>query len=170
MPIKAELHQRYKKCLGTYEPTRACENICTIIKELGQFLTPDQMTDLLLVAVENLREHHEDINEASRAILNAILKNFKHSLKTKVPEIVGRLHFQLSTISHPHKRQEVMMALCLLAHDFLEEVTTGLLNCQLPLDRYRTSQWPGYSKFLSLRFLSPLPPEKPQIGSGYLVM
>lgn len=32
MPIKAELHQRYKKCLGTYEPTRACENICTIIK------------------------------------------------------------------------------------------------------------------------------------------
>ncbi|XP_019356791.1 PREDICTED: maestro heat-like repeat-containing protein family member 7 [Gavialis gangeticus] len=141
MAIKAELHQRYKKCLGTYEPMRACENICTIIKELGQFLTPDQMTDLLLVAVENVREHREEINEASRAILNAILKNFKHSLKTKVPEIVGRLHSQLSTISHPHKWQEVMMVLGLLAHDFLEEVTTGLLNCQLPLDRNAVGMW-----------------------------
>uniref|UniRef100_A0A7M4ECL0 Maestro heat like repeat family member 7 n=1 Tax=Crocodylus porosus TaxID=8502 RepID=A0A7M4ECL0_CROPO len=111
------------------------------LQELGQFLTPDQMTDLLLVAVENLREHREEISEASRAILNAILKNFKHSLKTKVPEIVGRLHSQLSTISHPHKWQEVMMALCLLAHDFLEEVTTGLLNCQLPLDRNAVGMW-----------------------------
>uniref|UniRef100_A0A674HWQ6 Maestro-like HEAT-repeats domain-containing protein n=1 Tax=Terrapene triunguis TaxID=2587831 RepID=A0A674HWQ6_9SAUR len=53
----------------------------------------------------------------------------------------GICHSQLRAIHHSHARQVVMMALCLLARAFMEEVSTALLKCPLPLDRDAAGMW-----------------------------
>ncbi|XP_065265354.1 maestro heat-like repeat-containing protein family member 7 [Emys orbicularis] len=133
--VTAVLHQMPKEILGIYEPTRTCENISEIVKRFGQFLSPDQMADLLLTAVESLKEANESTIEASKTILNVILEKYKQKIQMEVPKIVDRIHSQLRAIHHSHARQVVMMALCLLARAFMEEVSTALLKCPLPLDR-----------------------------------
>uniref|UniRef100_A0A8C8SXL8 Maestro-like HEAT-repeats domain-containing protein n=1 Tax=Pelusios castaneus TaxID=367368 RepID=A0A8C8SXL8_9SAUR len=47
----------------------------------------------------------------------------------------------LNSIHHSHARQVVMMALCVLAHAFMKEVSTALLKCPLPLDRDAAGMW-----------------------------
>ncbi|XP_043408689.1 maestro heat-like repeat-containing protein family member 7 isoform X10 [Chelonia mydas] len=133
--VTAVLHQMPKEILGIYEPTRTCQNISEIVKGFGQFLSPDQMADLLLTAVESLKKANESTIEASKTILNVILEKYKHKIQMKVPKIVDRIHSQLRAIHHSHARQVVMMALCLLARAFMEEVSKALLKCPLPLDR-----------------------------------
>ncbi|XP_043408690.1 maestro heat-like repeat-containing protein family member 7 isoform X11 [Chelonia mydas] len=132
--VTAVLHQMPKEILGIYEPTRTCQNISEIVKGFGQFLSPDQMADLLLTAVESLKKANESTIEASKTILNVILEKYKHKIQMKVPKIVDRIHSQLRAIHHSHARQVVMMALCLLARAFMEEVSKALLKCPLPLD------------------------------------
>uniref|UniRef100_A0A8C3H6P2 Maestro-like HEAT-repeats domain-containing protein n=1 Tax=Chrysemys picta bellii TaxID=8478 RepID=A0A8C3H6P2_CHRPI len=51
------------------------------------------------------------------------------------------IHSQLRAIHHSHARQVVMMALCLLARAFMEEVSTALLKCPLPLDKDAAGMW-----------------------------
>ncbi|XP_043376461.1 maestro heat-like repeat-containing protein family member 7 isoform X3 [Dermochelys coriacea] len=133
--VTAVLHQMPKEILGIYEPTRTCQNISEIVKRFGQFLSPDQIADLLLTAVESLKKANESTIEASKTILNVILEKYKHKIQMKVPKILDRIHSQLRAIHHSHARQVVMMALCLLARAFMEEVSTALLKCPLPLDR-----------------------------------
>ncbi|XP_077679636.1 maestro heat-like repeat-containing protein family member 7 isoform X5 [Eretmochelys imbricata] len=132
--VTAMLHQMPKEILGIYEPTRTCHNISEIVKGFGQFLSPDEMADLLLTAVESLKKANESTIEASKTILNVILEKYKHKIQMKVPKIVDRIHSQLRAIHHSHARQVVMTALCLLARAFMEEVSTALLKCPLPLD------------------------------------
>ncbi|XP_044882106.1 maestro heat-like repeat-containing protein family member 7 isoform X5 [Mauremys mutica] len=144
--VTAVLHQMPQKILGIYKPTRTCENISEIVKRFGQFLSPDQMADLLLTAVESLKEASESTIEASKTILNVILEKYKQKIQMEVPKIVDRIHSQLRAIHHSHARQVVMMALCLLAHAFLEEVSTALLKCPLPLDRDAAGMWRTLAK------------------------
>nr|XP_042707452.1 maestro heat-like repeat-containing protein family member 7 [Chrysemys picta bellii] len=107
----------------------------------GQFLSPDQMADLLLTVVESLKEANESTIEASKTILNVILEKYKQKIQMEVPKIVDRIHSQLRAIHHSHARQVVMMALCLLARAFMEEVSTALLKCPLPLDKDAAGMW-----------------------------
>ncbi|CAM2119024.1 unnamed protein product [Caretta caretta] len=144
--VTAMLHQMPKEILGIYEPTRTCQNISEIVKGFGQFLSPDQMADLLLTAVESLKKANESTIEASKTILNVILEKYKHKIQMKVPKIVDRIHSQLRAIHHSHGRQVVMMALCLLARAFMEEVSTALLKCPLPLDRDAAGMWRTLAK------------------------
>ncbi|CAM5162660.1 unnamed protein product [Natator depressus] len=144
--VTAVLHQMPKEILGIYEPTRTCQNISEIVKGFGQFLSPDQMADLLLTAVESLKKANESTIEASKTILNVILEKYKHKIQMKVPKIVDRIHSQLRAIHHSHARQVVMMALCLLARAFMEEVSTALLKCPLPLDRDAAGMWRTLAK------------------------
>ncbi|KAM7162955.1 LOW QUALITY PROTEIN: maestro heat-like repeat-containing protein family member 7, partial [Macrochelys suwanniensis] len=139
--VTSVLHQMPKEILGIYEPTRTCQNISEIVKRFGQFLSPDQMADLLLTAVESLKEANESTIEASKTILNVILEKYKQKIEMEVPKIVDRIHSQLRAIHHSHARQVVMMALCLLAHAFMEEVSTALLECPLPLDSDAAGMW-----------------------------
>ncbi|KAM9130366.1 maestro heat-like repeat-containing protein family member 7 isoform 2-T2 [Pangshura tecta] len=144
--VTAVLHQMPKKILGIYEPTRTCENISEIVKRFGQFLSPDQMADLLLTAVESLKEANESTIEASKTILNVILEKYNQKIQMEVPKIVDRIHSQLRAIHHSHARQVVMMALCLLARAFMEEVSRALLKCPLPLDRDAAEMWRTLAK------------------------
>uniref|UniRef100_A0A8C4WE18 HEAT repeat-containing protein 7A n=1 Tax=Gopherus evgoodei TaxID=1825980 RepID=A0A8C4WE18_9SAUR len=52
----------------------------------------------------------------------------------------------LQAIHHSHARQVVMMTLCLLARAFMEEVSTALLKCPLPLDRDAAGMWRTLAK------------------------
>uniref|UniRef100_A0A8C0IUH0 Uncharacterized protein n=1 Tax=Chelonoidis abingdonii TaxID=106734 RepID=A0A8C0IUH0_CHEAB len=58
----------------------------------------------------------------------------------------NRIHAQLRAIHHSHARQVVMMALCLLARAFMEEVSTALLKCPLLLDRDAAGMWRTLAK------------------------
>ncbi|XP_074859592.1 maestro heat-like repeat-containing protein family member 7 isoform X2 [Carettochelys insculpta] len=131
-PAIAVLHQISKEKWGSYEPTRTGHHISEIVQRFGQFLSPEQVTDLLLTAVESLKEASEGTMEASKTILNVLLEKYKW--KIQVPKIVGKIHSQLRALHHSHARQVVIMAVCLLACAFMEEVSTALLKCPLPLD------------------------------------
>uniref|UniRef100_A0A452HVI8 Uncharacterized protein n=1 Tax=Gopherus agassizii TaxID=38772 RepID=A0A452HVI8_9SAUR len=114
--------------------------LVVFLQRFRQFLSPDQMADLLLTAVERLKEANESTIEASRTILNVILEKYKQKIQMEVDPS------QLRAIHHSHARQVVMMTLCLLARAFMEEVSTALLKCPLPLDRDAAGMWRTLAK------------------------
>ncbi|XP_075792155.1 maestro heat-like repeat-containing protein family member 7 isoform X1 [Pelodiscus sinensis] len=140
-PVTAVLHPMSKENWDIYEPTRTCQNISEIVKRFGQFLSSEQMTDLLLTALESLKEANESTIEASKTILTVLLEKYKWKIQKQVPKIVDRIHSQLRAIHYSHPRQAVMMALCRLACAFMEEVSTVLLKYPLPLDRDAAGMW-----------------------------
>ncbi|XP_074859593.1 maestro heat-like repeat-containing protein family member 7 isoform X3 [Carettochelys insculpta] len=80
-PAIAVLHQISKEKWGSYEPTRTGHHISEIVQRFGQFLSPEQVTDLLLTAVESLKEASEGTMEASKTILNVLLEKYKWKIQ-----------------------------------------------------------------------------------------
>ncbi|XP_064372311.1 maestro heat-like repeat-containing protein family member 7 [Dromaius novaehollandiae] len=64
-------------------------NFLELIKELGQLLTPDQLTDLILTVTGGLKEASESNMEASKAALTLILNKYKHGLQAQV--VISRM-------------------------------------------------------------------------------
>uniref|UniRef100_A0A670I5P8 Maestro-like HEAT-repeats domain-containing protein n=1 Tax=Podarcis muralis TaxID=64176 RepID=A0A670I5P8_PODMU len=54
----------------------------------------------------------------------------------KVPEIVDKIYQQLGSIYQYQDRQIMMWVLAQLAHTYMAEVCSALLQCPLPIDRY----------------------------------
>ncbi|XP_063155920.1 maestro heat-like repeat-containing protein family member 7 [Candoia aspera] len=147
--LKAEQHQMYQKTLGIYDPTQPLQNITQIIKEFELHLTSPQMTELLLTALGCLREANRSTTSASYAITSVILESYKPSLQNQVPEIVGKIYQQLGFIYSFQDRQIMMRVMSQLAHSYMAEVCSALLQCPFPLDRFAAEMWYGLTKSCS---------------------
>ncbi|XP_010213736.1 PREDICTED: tetratricopeptide repeat protein 4 [Tinamus guttatus] len=136
---KAE--QEQEENLDLLESPETHTKFLEIIKDLGQLLTPDQLTDLILTVTGSLKEASESSIEASKAALTLILNKYKHGLQAKVPTLVFGFYQHLGSLQRSRARHAVLTWLFLLAHAFMEEATTALLSFQLPLDKDAAAMW-----------------------------
>ncbi|GAB1288701.1 Maestro heat-like repeat-containing protein family member 7 [Apodemus speciosus] len=140
---KKELYENNKRFLGPYNPVSPCQNILRVIAEFGDFLGPQQVRDLLLAALEGLKDISEtqgkDSGEmmqlASEVMLSSVLEWYRHRALEVIPEIMQGIYLQLSHIQEPRAREVALLPISFLASSFMTEVVVALLMCPLPLDR-----------------------------------
>ncbi|XP_074121952.1 maestro heat-like repeat-containing protein family member 7 [Sminthopsis crassicaudata] len=146
---KLELYESNKRFLGPYNPVSPCQNILRVIAEFGDFLGPQQVKDLLLAALEGLRDDQEtpakDTAEmmqlASEVTLSSVLEWYRHRVLEVIPEIMNGIYVHLSAIHEPRAREVALLPISLLASSFMTEVVVALLMCPLPLDSNGAEMW-----------------------------
>ncbi|MBZ3890897.1 Maestro heat-like repeat-containing protein family member 7 [Sciurus carolinensis] len=146
---KKELYESNKRFLGPYNPVSPCQNILRVIAEFGDFLGPQQVKDLLLAALEGLKDGSEargkDSGEmmqlASEVTLSSVLEWYRHRALEVIPEIMQGIYMQLSHIQEPRAREVALLPVSLLASSFMTEVVVALLMCPLPLDSNGAEMW-----------------------------
>ncbi|XP_060089002.1 maestro heat-like repeat-containing protein family member 7 [Heteronotia binoei] len=144
--LNTEQHQILKEKLDFYDPIRPCQNITKILKEFGPFLTSRQMTELLLTATGYLRETRISTYGASYTTTNVILEHYKHKLHDQVPEIVHKIYQQLGSTHQFQGRQIMLTVISSLAHSYMAEVCSALLQCPFPMDRCAADIWRALTK------------------------
>ncbi|XP_021490955.1 maestro heat-like repeat-containing protein family member 7 isoform X3 [Meriones unguiculatus] len=146
---KTELYENNKHFLGPYNPVSPCQNILRVIAEFGDFLGPQQVRDLLLAALEGLKDISEaqgkDAGEmmqlASEVMLSSVLEWYRHRAMEVIPEIMQGIYMQLSHIQEPRAREVALLPISFLASSFMTEVVVALLMCPLPLDSNGAEMW-----------------------------
>ncbi|XP_051027693.1 maestro heat-like repeat-containing protein family member 7 [Acomys russatus] len=146
---KKELYENNKRFLGPYNPVSPCQNILRVIAEFGDFLGPQQVRDLLLAALEGLKDISEtqgkDSGEmmqlASEVTLSSVLEWYRHRALEVIPEIMQGIYVQLSHIQEPRAREVALLPISFLASSFMTEVVVALLMCPLPLDSNGAEMW-----------------------------
>ncbi|XP_007480595.1 maestro heat-like repeat-containing protein family member 7 isoform X1 [Monodelphis domestica] len=144
-----ELYESNKRFLGPYNPVSPCQNILRVIAEFGDFLGPQQVKDLLLAALEGLRDDQEtptkDTAEmmqlASEVTLSSVLEWYRHRVLEVIPEIMNGIYVHLHGIHEPRAREVALLPISLLASSFMTEVVIALLMCPLPLDSNGAEMW-----------------------------
>nr|XP_034959523.1 maestro heat-like repeat-containing protein family member 7 isoform X3 [Zootoca vivipara]XP_034959524.1 maestro heat-like repeat-containing protein family member 7 isoform X3 [Zootoca vivipara] len=152
--LEAEEIQLCEEILGSYDPTLSHQNITHIIQEFLPYLTALQITELLLTAIDCLKEANKSTTAASRDITSVILQRYMHRLHRQVPEIVDKIYQQLGSIYQYQDRQIMMEILAQLAHAYMAEVCSALLQCPLPIDRYASEMWHVLTKTCSYNDLT----------------
>ncbi|ERE83025.1 HEAT repeat-containing protein 8 [Cricetulus griseus] len=146
---KKELYENNKRFLGPYNPVSPCQNILRVIAEFGDFLGPQQIKDLLLAALEGLKDVSEtqgkDSREmmqlASEVMLSSVLEWYRHRALEVIPEIMQGIYLQLGHIQEPRAREVALLPISFLASSFMTEVVVALLMCPLPLDSNGAEMW-----------------------------
>ncbi|XP_005072233.1 maestro heat-like repeat-containing protein family member 7 [Mesocricetus auratus] len=146
---KKELYESNKRFLGPYNPVSPCQNILRVIAEFGDFLGPQQVKDLLLAALEGLKDISEtrgkDSGEmmqlASEVTLSSVLEWYRHRALEVIPEIMQGIYLQLGHIQEPRAREVALLPISFLANSFMTEVVVALLMCPLPLDSNGAEMW-----------------------------
>ncbi|CAH6790605.1 maestro heat-like repeat-containing protein family member 7 [Phodopus roborovskii] len=146
---KKELYENNKRFLGPYNPVSPCQNILRVIAEFGDFLGPQQVKDLLLAALEGLKDISEaqgkDSGEmmqlASEVTLSSVLEWYRHRALEVIPEIMQGIYVQLGHIQEPRTREVALLPISFLASSFMTEVVVALLMCPLPLDSNGAEMW-----------------------------
>ncbi|XP_043818716.1 maestro heat-like repeat-containing protein family member 7 [Dromiciops gliroides] len=146
---KLELYESNKRFLGPYNPVSPCQNILRVISEFGDFLGPQEVKDLLLAALEGLRDDQEtpakDTAEmmqlASEVTLSSVLEWYRHRVLEVIPDIMNGIYVHLSAIHELRAREVALLPISLLASSFMTEVVVALLMCPLPLDSNGAEMW-----------------------------
>uniref|UniRef100_A0A4X2KC16 Maestro heat like repeat family member 7 n=1 Tax=Vombatus ursinus TaxID=29139 RepID=A0A4X2KC16_VOMUR len=146
---KLELYKSNKRFLGPYNPVSPCQNILRMIAEFGDFLGPQQVKDLLLAALEGLRDDQETPSKdtaemmqlASEVTLSSVLEWYRHRVLEVIPDIMNGIYMHLSSIHEPRAREVALLPISLLASSFMTEVVIALLMCPLPLDSNGAEMW-----------------------------
>nr|XP_020832577.1 maestro heat-like repeat-containing protein family member 7 isoform X1 [Phascolarctos cinereus] len=146
---KLELYKSSKRFLGPYNPVSPCQNILRVIAEFGDFLRPQQVKDLLLAALEGLRDDQETPSKdtaemmqlASEVTLSSVLEWYRYRVLEVIPDIMNGIYMHLSSIHEPRAREVALLPISLLASSFMTEVVIALLMCPLPLDSNGAEMW-----------------------------
>ncbi|XP_062834362.1 maestro heat-like repeat-containing protein family member 7 isoform X9 [Anolis carolinensis] len=140
----------WMKSAQVHERARAVKTYVFLLKfaatypkfdEFEPFLSSKQMTELLLMAIDCLKEANRHTTAASHAITSVILEFYEHKLHEQVPEIVDKIYQQLGSIYQLRDRQIMMRVLTHLTHTYMEEVCNALLQCPFPIDRFSAEMW-----------------------------
>ncbi|KAH0618583.1 hypothetical protein JD844_017934 [Phrynosoma platyrhinos] len=139
--LEVDQYEMSKRILGIYNPVRPHQNAVQIIKEFEPHLTSKQMAEILLTALDYLKEANRHMTAASHTITSVIMECYKHKLHEQVPEIVDKIYQQLGSIYQFQDRHIMLKVISHLAHTYMAEVCNALLNCPFPIDRFSAEMW-----------------------------
>ncbi|XP_026512646.1 maestro heat-like repeat-containing protein family member 6 [Terrapene carolina triunguis] len=153
---EGESAKTYRGFNTSVSPQQEEKSNYEIYEESGPLAT---VTSQILVAVAGLRDTVKTNAQAAAVMLTSVLKEQRHNIKEKVPEIMDIIYFHLQAIQEASARQAAMGAVCLLAEKHTREVVSALLRLSLPCDSHVSQIWEALGrakKSVSLRVLAEL--------------
>ncbi|CAM4616346.1 unnamed protein product [Lepidochelys kempii] len=115
-------------------------NTSNIAMMFGKYFNPSERMDVLLTAIEGMRDTSVHDSVAARHVLHVILWVPSPSLE-RVSEAVMSVYHNLDSISEPLAQQQLLKALVVLGDQYSEEVVTTLLGCSLSCDSVAVEMW-----------------------------
>ncbi|CAM4318232.1 unnamed protein product [Lepidochelys olivacea] len=115
-------------------------NTSNIAMMFGKYFNPSERMDVLLTAIEGMRDTSVHDSVAARHVLHVILWVPSPSLE-RVSEAVTSVYHNLDSISEPLAQQQLLKALVVLGDQYSEEVVTTLLGCSLSCDSVAVEMW-----------------------------
>ncbi|CAM4620679.1 unnamed protein product [Lepidochelys kempii] len=111
-----------------------------LFQMFGKYFNPSERMDVLLTAIEGMRDTSVHDSVAARHVLHVILWVPSPSLE-RVSEAVTSVYHNLDSISEPLAQQQLLKALVVLGDQYSEEVVTTLLGCSLSCDSVAVEMW-----------------------------
>ncbi|CAM4619534.1 unnamed protein product [Lepidochelys kempii] len=129
-------------CSVQLEPHWAAKGVSLagLFQMFGKYFNPSERMDVLLTAIEGMRDTSVHDSVAARHVLHVILWVPSPSLE-RVSEAVTSVYHNLDSISEPLAQQQLLKALVVLGDQYSEEVVTTLLGCSLSCDSVSVEMW-----------------------------
>ncbi|KAK4806336.1 hypothetical protein QYF61_017205 [Mycteria americana] len=135
-----QLHWEPETTSWLYSPTTA-----DFTMEFANYLQPSERTDIVLVAIEAMRDSSIFDKEAARKMLDLVMRNPDFWL-ADVPKIMKCIHKNLECINRESARQSVQSLLLLLTNRYATQVVVSLLKFSPPGDSPAGSARPAAAK------------------------
>ncbi|XP_077792007.1 maestro heat-like repeat family member 5 [Podarcis muralis] len=132
-------------------------DISKVAKAFGEHLTPSQINEVVLKAIDNLTVEDRVISQASGKLLSSFLEECGVDMED-LPIVVKEIHNQLHRISDTRTKDETLTAVVNLAAKRLNPVVDTLLDCSLECDESAAAIWKALvsNPYSSSKLLRPL--------------
>ncbi|XP_061467097.1 maestro heat-like repeat family member 5 [Rhineura floridana] len=138
-------------------PTIFYNNISKVAKAFGEHLTPSQITDLALKAIDSLTHEDKAISQAAGILLSSFLEECGMDMED-LPMIIKEIYHHLERIIDPVTKEQTLKAVCNLASKRLNGVVDILLECSLECDDSVAEIWKALvaDPYSNIKLMRPL--------------
>ncbi|KAH0627788.1 hypothetical protein JD844_008130 [Phrynosoma platyrhinos] len=132
-------------------------NIAKVAQAFGEHLNSNQITDVVLKAIESLTHEDKSISQAAGVLLSSFLEECGMDMED-LPMIVKEIYNHLPHISDPTTKEETLRAVCNLAAKRLNGVVDILLECSVECDDNVAEIWKALvaDPYANMKLIRPL--------------
>ncbi|XP_026573479.1 maestro heat-like repeat-containing protein family member 6 [Pseudonaja textilis] len=133
------------------------DNIPKMAKAFGEHLTPSQLTDVILKALEVVTNSNKNISQAAGLLLNSFMKECGMEME-ELPMILREMYVCLPNILDPSTKEDIIIAVCHLASKRANRVVDTILEVLVECDGTARELWRALvaDPYASLRIMKPL--------------
>ncbi|XP_053153231.1 maestro heat-like repeat family member 5 [Hemicordylus capensis] len=138
-------------------PSVFFNNITKVAKAFGEHLSPSQISELALRAIDNLTHEDNAISQGAGLLLSSFLQECGTDMED-LPMIVKEIYKHLPDITDYVTKEEALKALRNLASKRLIGVVDILLECSLDCDNHVEEMWKALAcdPYSNMRLIRPL--------------
>ncbi|ETE58812.1 HEAT repeat-containing protein 8, partial [Ophiophagus hannah] len=116
------------------------DNIPKMAKAFGEHLTPSQLTDVIMKALEAVTNSNKTISQAAGLLLNSFMKECGMEME-ELPMILREMYTCLPNILDPATKEDVIKAVCHLASKRPNRVVDTILEISVECDGTARELW-----------------------------
>ncbi|XP_033020610.1 maestro heat-like repeat family member 5 [Lacerta agilis] len=138
-------------------PSIFYNDISKVAKAFGEHLTPSQINDVVLKAIDNLTVEDRAISQAAAVLLSSFLEECGMDMED-LHMIVKEIYNHLPRITDARTKEETLTAMVNLATKRLNPVVDSLLDCSMDCDESAAVIWKALvaDPYCSIKLLRPL--------------
>ncbi|XP_060136010.1 uncharacterized protein LOC132592788 [Zootoca vivipara] len=149
MAKKVEMRQKnrkgnavkwYREDFFILGPSVFYNDISKVAKAFGEHLTPSQVNEVVLTAIDNLAVEDRAISQAAGVLLSSFLEECGMDMED-LPMVVKEIYNHLLRIPDSRAKEEALMAVVNLATKRLNPVVDSLLDCSMDCDEQAAAIW-----------------------------
>ncbi|XP_042303800.1 maestro heat-like repeat family member 5 [Sceloporus undulatus] len=132
-------------------------NIAKVAQAFGEHLNSNQITDVVLKAIQNLTHEDKSVSQAAGILLSSFLEECGMDMED-LPMIIKEIYNRLPEISDPITKEETLKAVCSLASKRLNGVVDILLECSVECDENVAEIWKALvaDPYANMKLMRPL--------------
>ncbi|CAI5764954.1 maestro heat-like repeat family member 5 [Podarcis lilfordi] len=132
-------------------------NIAKVAKAFGEHLTPSQINEVVLKAIDNLIVEDRAVSQAAGKLLRSFLEECGMEMED-LPMVVKEIYNHLHQIPDTRTKEVTLSAIVSLATKRLQPVVDSLLDCSMECDESAAVIWKALvaDPYSSVKLLRPL--------------
>ncbi|KAG8146571.1 hypothetical protein E2320_013712, partial [Naja naja] len=133
------------------------DNTPKMAKAFGEHLTPSQLTDVIMKALEAVTNSNKNISQAAGLLLNSFMKECGMEME-ELPMILREMYTCLPSILDPATKEDVIKAVCHLASKRANRMVDTILEVSVECDGTARELWRALvaDPYANLRIMKPL--------------
>ncbi|XP_053149382.1 maestro heat-like repeat family member 5 [Hemicordylus capensis] len=138
-------------------PSVFFNNIAKVAKAFGEHLTPSQISELVLRAIDNLTHEEKAISRGAGVLLSSFLQECGADMED-LPMVIKEIYMHLPDITDSVTKEETLKAVRNLASKRLNGIVDILLEISLECDNSVAEMWMAlaYDPYSNIRIIGPL--------------